>query len=139
MMELKDYQEVCKKTSKKDFNSKAEEIMTWGLGISGEAGDVAGCIENLEFSKKNFDIISFGNVNQSKFSIKKTFVHDKDVREGIRENLGDVLWYIGSICNFFDWSMQDILEENVAKLKQRFPEGFTKENANRERIDWGEK
>jgi len=114
MMELKDYQEVCKKTSKKDFNSKAEEIMTWGLGISGEAGDVAGCI-------------------------KKTFVHDKDVREGIRENLGDVLWYIGSICNFFDWSMQDILEENVAKLKQRFPEGFTKENANRERIDWGEK
>ena len=40
-MELKEYQKFCKKTAKK-FDDKDKEILTWGLGIAGEAGDVAG-------------------------------------------------------------------------------------------------
>ena len=34
---LKEYQSLCKMTAKK-FDNPKEEIMTWGLGISGEAG-----------------------------------------------------------------------------------------------------
>lgn len=111
---LKDYQEVCKETAKK-FDSPEKEIMTWGLGISGEAGDVASCI-------------------------KKTFAHDNDQKAGIRENLGDSMWYTAMICNFFGWNMQDILNENVEKLRKRYPNGFTIENAKREgtMIDWNE-
>jgi len=113
-MDLKEYQEACKKTAKIDFNSPSEEIMTWGLGIAGEAGDVAGCI-------------------------KKTFAHKKDQKEGIKENLGDSLWYAAMICNFFNWDFNEILNENISKLKKRFPEGFSYQSVNRERIDWGEK
>ena len=43
-MKLKEYQEACKRTAKK-FDSKDVEIATWGLGITGEAGDVASCIK----------------------------------------------------------------------------------------------
>ena len=112
---LREYQELCKATAKK-FESKEKEIMTWGLGIAGEAGDVAGCI-------------------------KKTFAHGNDQKEGIKENIGDTLWYTAMICNFFEWDMQEILNGNIEKLEKRYPKGFTTENAKREnkRIDWNEK
>ena len=58
-MNLKEYQELCKKTAKK-FDNKNEEIMVWGLGVAGEAGDLAGCI-------------------------KKTKAHGNDQKLGIKE------------------------------------------------------
>ena len=67
-MELDEYQEACKRTSKK-FASSETEIATWGLGIAGEAGDVASCI-------------------------KKTFVQKNEfVKDGIKGNIGDMIWY----------------------------------------------
>ena len=111
-MNLREYQEACKKTAKK-FESDEKEILTWGLGISGEAGDVASCI-------------------------KKTFAHDNDQKQGLRENIGDTLWYAAMICNFFGWDMEEVLRENIEKLKKRFPEGFTNMDVKREMIDWSE-
>jgi NTP pyrophosphatase (non-canonical NTP hydrolase) len=112
---LREYQLLCKLSAKK-FENPEKEILTWGLGITGEAGDVASCI-------------------------KKTFAHDNDQRAGIRENIGDTLWYAAMICNFFEWDMQDILDENIAKLKKRYPQGFTINDARREgtMIDWNKK
>lgn len=112
---LKDYQEMCKATAKK-FETPEKEILTWGLGIAGEAGDVASCI-------------------------KKTFAHNNDQRAGIKENIGDTLWYSAMICNFFNWNFQEILDENIEKLKKRYPQGFTTEDASRGNtmIDWGKK
>ena len=112
---LKKYQEECKKTAK-NFKSKKEEIMTWGLGTTGESGDVASCI-------------------------KKTFVHINNQKAGIKENLGDALWYIAMICNFFGWNLEDVFNENIKKLKKRYPKGFKKREASRRntKIDWNEK
>ncbi len=112
---LREYQKLCKRTAKK-FENKEKEIFTWGLGIAGEAGDVAGCI-------------------------KKTFAHDNDQKEGIKENIGDMLWYAAMICNFFNWDFNEVLEENIEKLQKRYPKGFTVKTAKRKgkRIDWNEK
>jgi len=115
-MNLKEYQDLCKKTAK-EFDSPEKEIFIWGLGLTGEAGDVAGCI-------------------------KKTYAHDNDQKVGIRENIGDMLWYVAMICNFFNWDLEKILNENIEKLKKRYPQGkFTTEHAKRDnkRIDWNEK
>jgi len=110
---LKEYQKLCKSTSQK-FDDKEKEILTWGLGIAGEAGDVAGCI-------------------------KKTFSHKNDQREGIRENIGDTMWYMAMICNYFGWDFDEVLGENIEKLKKRYPQGFTEQHAKRNGIDWNEK
>jgi NTP pyrophosphatase (non-canonical NTP hydrolase) len=112
---LREYQDLCRRSAKR-FETPEKEILTWGLGITGEAGDVASCI-------------------------KKTFAHDNDQKAGIRENIGDTLWYAAMICNFFDWDMQDVLDENIEKLKKRFPQGFTTKDAGRNgaMIDWNEK
>jgi len=112
-MTLKNYQKLCKKTAK-SFRSKEKEILTLGLGIAGEAGDVAGCI-------------------------KKTFSHGDDQKEGLKENLGDTLWYIAMICNFFGWNLGDVMEENIKKLKKRHPKGFSQKSAKKDkRKDWNE-
>lgn len=112
---LKEYQAFVKTIAKK-FDSPTEEIMTWGLGISGEAGDVASCI-------------------------KKTFAHENDQKAGIRENIGDTLWYAAAISNFFGWDLEEIMGENVEKLRKRYPKGFATKNAGRggKREDWNEK
>lgn len=114
-MNLKEYQEICKKTAKK-FKTPEKEILVWRLGLAGEAGDIAGCI-------------------------KKTYAHDNDQKQGIRENIGDTLRYAVMICNFFNWNFEKVLKENIEKLRKRYPKGkFTIKHAKRKgtRIDWNE-
>ena len=48
------------------------------------------------------------------------------------------MWYIANICNFFNWDLNEILEENMIKLRKRYPNGFTSKDAKRERVDWNE-
>lgn len=98
------------------FKNREKEILTWGLGVAGEAGDVAGCI-------------------------KKTYSQRDNQIRGIKENLGDVMWYIAMICNFYGWSLEEVMEGNIKKLEKRYPKGtFTYKHARREgkRIDWNE-
>lgn len=113
-MNLKDYQEFCQKIALPQ-ETKEKEILGWGLEISGEAGDVAGCI-------------------------KKTYIHKDNKIDGIKENLGDTMWYIAMICNFYGWDMNDIIEENVTKLQKRYTKGISFEAAARkgEKKDWNE-
>jgi len=114
-MKLKQYQKFVKKCALPQ-ESKEKEIMTWGLGISGEAGDVAGCI-------------------------KKTYCHKDNQVAGIKENLGDTLWYIAMICNHFDWTLDEVIEENVEKLQKRYPKGVNFKSAARggKKVDWNER
>ena len=113
-MNLKEYQELCQTTAKK-FGDREKELASWGLGVAGEAGDLAGCI-------------------------KKTLFHSNDQRNGIRENIGDTMWYLAMICNHFDWNLEDVLLENIVKLKKRYSDGFSEKEAQRKgtRIDWME-
>ena len=98
----------------KEMRDKEKELFTWGLGIAGEAGDVAGCI-------------------------KKTIAHKDNQENGIKENLGDTIWYIAMICNHFNWNLEDVLKENINKLEKRYPKGFSTVQAKKPRIDWNEK
>ena len=113
---LNEYQKLVVKTAKGSYKSKNDEIANWGLGVSGEAGDLAGCI-------------------------KKTIFHGNDQIAGIRENVGDTMWYLAMICNFYGWDFEEVLAENVDKLKKRYSKGFTEEEASRGgiRVDWNEK
>ncbi|AKM82629.1 TPA: nucleotide pyrophosphohydrolase [Candidatus Berkelbacteria bacterium] len=113
-MDINEYQKLATRTAKNYKNQRA--LMNWGLGVAGEAGDIAGCI-------------------------KKTVFHKNDQSDGVRENIGDTMWYLAMICNTMGWSLEDILEENIDKLRKRYPEGFTFKDAQRgkTRVDWMEK
>ncbi len=114
-MNLNEYQKLCMNTAKV-YNDREKELSNYGLGVAGEAGDLAGCI-------------------------KKTLFHKNDQTTGIRENIGDTMWYLAMLCNYFGWNLEEVLGENIAKLKTRYPQGFTEKHAGRggTRVDWNEK
>jgi NTP pyrophosphatase (non-canonical NTP hydrolase) len=83
-------------------------IACHGLGIAGEAGEVA-------------DII------------KKTLYHDEPLplithprREAAREELGDVLWYVAAVASDWGLSLNDVAQGNIDKLRERYPNGFVR-------------
>ena len=41
-----------------------------------------------------------------------------------KKELGDLLWFIAEYCTSHGWTMEEIMEMNINKLKARFPEGF---------------
>jgi NTP pyrophosphatase (non-canonical NTP hydrolase) len=66
-------------------------------GISGEAGEVT-------------DLL------------KKVYFHGKLMEVGkLREELGDVLWYIQLLCNIYDLSVPELIIDNMDKLVERYP------------------
>ena len=84
-------------------------LATAGLGVAGEAGELAGAI------KKH---LSHG--------------HDLD-KEHIKEEIGDVLWYLAEIAAALDMTLEEVAIANIAKLKRRYPDGFDPERSkNRE-------
>ena len=39
------------------------------------------------------------------------------------------MWYLTNIASFYNISMSDILNENIKKLEERYPEGFSEEKS----------
>ena len=44
--------------------------------------------------------------------------------EHIKKELGDLLWFIAEYCTAKGWTLEEIAQMNIDKLKARFPEGF---------------
>jgi len=80
-----------------------------GLGIAGESGEVADLI------KKE---LGHG--------------HETDYQR-IAKEIGDVLWYVATLADAYGYSLSEIASLNIAKLKARYPDGFSSANSiNRE-------
>ncbi len=98
-MKLDDYQIRATRTMNRDVN----DLAVFALGLAGEAGEVADLI------KKH---IGHG--------------HDLDLRK-VREELGDVLWYVAGLAQVLGLTLSEIAHENINKLERRYPEGFSHE------------
>lgn len=76
------------------------------LGLANEAGEVAGKVKKL-FRDKN------GQISAAD-------------REALKQELGDVLWYLAQICTELDISLQEVAEANLVKLFDRLERGVIK-------------
>lgn len=109
-----EYQELSVKTAKiftdnQLFAPNLLDLLHAGLGLATEAGEFVDAIKKHVFYGKPLDMVN------------------------LQEELGDVLWYIGFICQRNGWSMEKIMEQNIKKLQIRYPEKFTQSDAlNRE-------
>ena len=50
-------------------------------------------------------------------------------KEHLKKELGDCLWMIAEACFALDFSMDEVMQLNIDKLKARYPEGFTAERS----------
>ncbi len=62
--------------------------------------------------------------------LKRHDYYCKPVDEvNVKEELGDMLWYFAEACAAFDFDPCEIMTLNIAKLRARFPDKFTTEQA----------
>lgn len=99
-MEFKEYQNEAKKTIQKYIaDEKINEFIPF-LGIIGEAGSVL-----TELKKKLRDGEGY-----------------EAFKGKLKEELGDVLWYIATIATQNKMELEEIAELNVRKIRDRFTE-----------------
>jgi len=99
-MDFNEYQEKAKDTIQNyDADETVNTVIPY-LGIIGEAGSVIS-----ELKKKLRDGKSYSNFDNK-----------------LREELGDVLWYIAAIAHQNNMSLDEIAVENLDKIADRFSE-----------------
>lgn len=100
-MNLKEYQEFAARGIH-DATLEREPIIGFALGLVGETGEVVD-------------------------DIKKRVFHGREIPvEHTSEELGDVLWYIANIATQYGLSLEDIIQQNVNKLQERYPDKYLK-------------
>jgi NTP pyrophosphatase (non-canonical NTP hydrolase) len=79
------------------------------IGLMGEVGELAAAVEKWVYYGSKLDVTN------------------------VKEEAGDCLWYLAQLLNSLGFSMADVMEANILKLKTRYPEKFsTWESANRD-------
>ena len=43
----------------------------------------------------------------------------------LKLEIGDVLWMASELCDCYGWTLEEVAQANIAKLRVRYPERFT--------------
>lgn len=66
---------------------------------------------------------------------KHIYYHQELDKPNLKEELGDVLWYVALMCNTLEFSLEDVMDSNIRKLQKRFPDQFDTELVKEENRD----
>jgi NTP pyrophosphatase (non-canonical NTP hydrolase) len=80
-------------------------LIVAALGLAGEAGEFANLVKKMTAHGHEFD------------------------PEALKDELGDVLWYLSEAATAAGLDLNEIAQENVDKLLKRYPEGFSQEDS----------
>ena len=84
----------------------AQGLTEWDLllngvmGLCGEAGECIDLVKKYRFQGHQLD------------------------QEKLKDELGDVMWYVAITCQALGITLDDVIEHNVEKLLLRYPEGI---------------
>ncbi len=109
-MNLQDYSDEAWRTCP-NLGSQFNNELHMALGISTEASEL------LDVYKKHF---AYGK--------SMDYVN-------VREEIGDLMWYIINLCHLLGVNLEDELGINIAKLYARYPEKFDEEHANKRNLN----
>jgi NTP pyrophosphatase (non-canonical NTP hydrolase) len=80
-------------------------LIVSALGLAGEAGEFANLVKKMTAHGHPFD------------------------QAALEDELGDVLWYLAEAATASGLDFERIARSNVAKLLERYPEGFNPEDS----------
>ena len=103
-MNGKEYQDLAIRTCSIPYDQKEDMLRHAVFGLTSEAGEVAGIMQKV-YQGHPFD------------------------KEHLKKELGDCLWMLAEACFALDFSMDEVMQLNIDKLKARYPEGFTAERS----------
>jgi NTP pyrophosphatase (non-canonical NTP hydrolase) len=97
-MDFSQFQAATTRTLSKDTT-----MAVIALGVAGEAGEVADIVKKFVGQGHPFDLSKMKN------------------------ELGDVLFYLAAMCDHLGIELEEVAKENVRKLEKRYPTGFSPE------------
>lgn len=97
-----DYQRAALRTAQMDNLSNEEVLLNGVMGLNGEAGEVIDLVKKARFQGHELDT------------------------EKLMKELGDIAWYLAITAISIGYSLSDVFDANVEKLKKRYPDGFDK-------------
>lgn len=100
-MKINDYQRMAMRTAG-DYASDFDMMRNAVYGLNGESGEVIDLLKKHEFQG-----------------------HDLD-RDKLIDEAGDVAWYLALLASALGVSLEEIMQRNIEKLIERYPEGFDK-------------
>lgn len=115
-MDANEYQQLAARTLLKTpahMPTIQEYMIIWNaVGVAGEGGEL---------------------LNE----VKKQIMHAHGLNiERLKTEVGDCFWYLASLCTTLGIDLGTVMQENVDKLKIRYPEGYNSQDSIR-RVDVG--
>ncbi len=109
-----DYQRAAMRTAsgmdRESYNGRGL-LLNAVMGLNGEAGEVIDHVKKVCFQGHELN------------------------RLHLIEELGDVAWYLAVCCEAIDTTLEEVLQNNIDKLRKRYPDGFDKSRSiNREEV-----
>ncbi len=104
-MNLNEYQALAQRTSGNGTPHGHDRVLNGILGLVGEAGECADIYKKAMFQGHTF------------------------ITERLIEELGDVLWYCAELATGLGYTLEDVAQCNIDKLKKRYPDGFDPERS----------
>lgn len=84
------------------------------IGLAGEVGELASQMQKHLYYQRPLDLTN------------------------VKEEAGDILWYLALLFNTLCIDFGDVMESNIAKLRKRFPDKFCLERVKEENRDRAE-
>ena len=120
MSGLNDYQQFVKSTTSREslywnnFEKRAKRLyiedgvnipllLTSAIGAGSECGEFEEIVKKIVFQGKEYN---------------------EDSRFHMKRELGDILWYVANAATALGYTLDEIVEGNIAKLESRYPNGF---------------
>lgn len=103
-MTINEYQKLAMTTLNPALSQK-DVLINGVMGLCGESG------EAIDIVKKH---LAQG--------------HPLD-REKLIKELGDVAWYLAETAYALEVPLEEVLQRNIEKLRERYPEGFSSERS----------
>jgi len=100
-MQMNDYQQLAIRTARS--KGAKDELFHLLLGLCGEAGEIAEKMKKVIRDKDS----DFSGIDA----------------DDLKKELGDVLWHLSTIGDYFDITLEDIAQTNIDKLTSRQKRG----------------
>ena len=84
--------------------SQPQRLLTGAIGICSEGGELLDLVKKIIFQGKE---------------------PTEELRNKVKNELGDVMWYVQQVLITMEWDLEEVLAENTKKLSGRYPEGFS--------------
>lgn len=102
-MDINEYQALARRTQNPALNGH-ERLLHALFGLCSEVGEIHSLYQKVYQG------------------------HALDTADVVDE-LGDLLWFAGELCDVLGLRLEYVATHNVEKLKQRYPEGFDAEHS----------